>query len=333
MKRARTCHHMEIHLNTMKKTMFCSIVHNHGTYPLTKIQKHHLTSSFNSNRDLLFTTIPSGLSVHALLSRPAYFHFCTITSSDVPDSSRVSAIHNTQAFSTPSIHHQTCRQLSAQTSSLSLNTQTPPSYTMESYEQVMERLRFADPDFYFELQETIERAVENVKARQAQQLAESFSNTERATSEYSQVFEDEPSWIISSKSIPNAANYDLLLLFFAFFVYLFYTKDRSRKPMSCTLLSRTFLCFLVLVIVRTTAVNISEDTIRLLLPTISLGALVGTVPTLLPPSRLWPRRVQRSEDAPQTWRDAFAYAFGFLLSNGFFAWVVLMTQGVTAHKG
>ncbi|SMY27374.1 unnamed protein product [Zymoseptoria tritici ST99CH_1A5] len=59
-------------------------------------------------------------------------------------------------------------------------------------------------------------------------------------------------------------------------------------------------------------------------PAICLGALCGRWRVLLPPSRLWPNRVQ-PVNAAKTWFETATHTVFFLFCSGFFAWTAIMS--------
>ncbi|KJX95582.1 hypothetical protein TI39_contig4102g00007 [Zymoseptoria brevis] len=62
-------------------------------------------------------------------------------------------------------------------------------------------------------------------------------------------------------------------------------------------------------------------------PAICLGALCGRWTVLLPPSRMWPNRVQPAS-APKTWFETATHTVFFLFCTGFFAWAAIMSIAV-----
>lgn len=126
--------------------------------------------------------------------------------------------------------------------------------------------------------------------------------------------------------LSNAINFGFLAICFCFATYLFYTKNSSRNSdFFSSRLTTIALFFATFVGIWVMLLGANDQTIRYIFPIMTLGALAVKLQSLIPPSRLWPERAHGS-DAPRTWLGALGRIFGFLLSSGFFAWVVLMLQ-------
>lgn len=123
----------------------------------------------------------------------------------------------------------------------------------------------------------------------------------------------------------NLAMFNFLAACFCSVIYFFYIHDSSNRPSMITSISKVVAICVVAVAVLVTMLGASEDIIRVAIPAMAVGALLGRLSSFLPCFRPKSGTVGVLETS-QTWLDTIICTFGFLLSSGFFAAGVLLMQ-------